>query len=495
MRKENLCQQVLFSDRRNIMEFDLSKKHCYYFNEISKIPRGSGNEKAVSDYIVAFAKERRLACKQDDLFNVIIDKPATPGYEDSEPLILQAHIDMVCEKNGDSDHDFEKDPLELYVDDEGWLHAKGTTLGADDGNGVAYMMAILDDNTLVHPALSCIFTAQEEVGLVGAAHLTKEDLHGKRLINLDGGGGTVTCTSSAGGCRLRIYRFFKRVVSDGTGYHMLVKGLKGGHSGGSIHLERGNANLIAARLLKELEAEGIDVTLSAFNGGLKNNAIPREADVLFDSPSSEEIVIATVQNLAEKIRKELEFSDEGFTVEIEKMEVTTCIDKESSDAFLNYLFLMPNGLMHRSMAIEGLTTASLNAGVVHTKEDHFMLDELVRSALESDTDLLVAKLKTLADLLGMEVQERERYGGWAYSAKSPLRDTLAEVVKAHGKELVCKATHGGLECGIFKALDPDMDIITYGPVSTGEHTPDEKLNLESFDESYQILCDVIKASC
>ena len=157
------------------MIFDLSKKHCFFFNELSKIPRGSRNEKAVSDYIVSFADERGLKRKQDEVYNVLIEKPASPGYEDSEPLILQAHIDMVCEKNKDSDHDFEKDPLQLYVDDEGWLHAKGTTLGADDGTGVAYMLAILDDDTLPHPPLQCIFTAMEEIGLVGASHLKKED--------------------------------------------------------------------------------------------------------------------------------------------------------------------------------------------------------------------------------------------------------------------------------------------------------------------------------
>ena len=181
-----------------MMDFDLNKRHCYYFNEISKIPRGSRNEKAISDYLVSFAKEQGLWYKQDDVYNVIIDKPASEGYENSAPIILQAHIDMVCEKNKDVEHDFEKDPLDLYVED-GWLKARGTTLGADDGYGVSYMLAILEDKSLKHPPLSCIFTSMEEIGLLGAANLKAEDLHGKKLINLDGGGEIRTTVSSAGG--------------------------------------------------------------------------------------------------------------------------------------------------------------------------------------------------------------------------------------------------------------------------------------------------------
>jgi dipeptidase D len=186
------------------MEFDLSKRHCYYFNEIAKIPHGSRNEKALSDYIVSFAKAHGYAWKQDEVFNVLVDKPASPGYEDCAPVILQAHIDMVNEKNKDSGHDFDKDPLDLYVDEEGWLHARGTTLGADDGSGAAYMLAILDDPDLKHPPIQCNFTTMEEIGLIGASSLKAEDFHGKKLINLDSGGEVETTVSSAGGARAQI---------------------------------------------------------------------------------------------------------------------------------------------------------------------------------------------------------------------------------------------------------------------------------------------------
>ena len=475
------------------MDFDLTKKYCYFFKKITEIPHGSGNEKALSDYIADFGRSKGLTVVQDEFHNVIIDKPASPGCENAEPLIMQAHIDMVCEKNKGVEHDFEKDPLDLYVDEDGWLHAKGTTLGADDGTGAAYMMAVLDDDTLQNPPLSCIFTVMEEIGLVGASRLKKEYIHGRRLINLDGGGETVTCTTSAGGCRAQLIFPFEAQANDKPAYLLGIRGLKGGHSGGKIHEELGNANIIAARILKEASLAGIDLSLSSFTGGLKYNAIPREADAVFVSADPFEKIQAVIAEIADRIAKELEFSDAGFRILLEKTDAETALKKEDSDRFLNYMFLMPNGFRHRSMAVEGLTTASLNAGVVHTQENCFVIDDLIRSALASDTDLLIEQLETLGDLLGVTVKIGERYGGWAYVEKSPMRDILASVVESKGKELKFRASHGGLECGIFKAVVPDMDIITYGPIAEGAHTPDEKLDLASFDRSYEILCDVIKA--
>ena len=476
------------------MIFDLNKKQCYYFNEISKIPHGSKNEKAISDYIVNFAKERGLAYKQDEVFNVLIDKPASPGYENAEPVLMQAHIDMVCEKNKDSGHDFEKDPLELYVDDEGWLHAKGTTLGADDGTGVAYMLAILDDETLEHPALQCIFTSMEEIGLVGASHLKAEDFHGKRLINLDSGGETETTVSSAGGTRTEIICDIEKEENDLPAYCFAVRGLLGGHSGGLIHLERGNSNILAARILREMQNDGIDLHLVRMSGGLKYNAIPREADVVFVSSSSCESIEASVRKTEAKIREELEFSDPGFRVLFDKAEAEKeRMTSKVTDAIITYMTLMPDGLLHRSMKLEGLTTASLNAGVCITNEDTFIIEDLIRSALTSHTDTVIDQLKLLASLTGFRVEVGERYSGWNYSEHSELRQILKDVLAARNCTLTERAAHGGLETGIFKGLIPDMDIITYGPIAEGEHTPDEKLDLASFDRSYEILKEVLKS--
>ncbi len=475
------------------MIFDLSKKHCFFFNELSKIPRGSRNEKAVSDYIVSFADERGLKRKQDEVYNVLIEKPASPGYEDSEPLILQAHIDMVCEKNKDSDHDFEKDPLQLYVDDEGWLHAKGTTLGADDGTGVAYMLAILDDDTLPHPPLQCIFTAMEEIGLVGASHLKKEDIHGKRLINLDSGGETVTTVSSSGGARARITCPLRSEENDLPAYFIGIRGLLGGHSGNLINQERGNANLLAVRILKELQLAGVQLNLVSFSGGLKYNAIPREADIVFVSDTPQNELEAQIRHTEKEILEELEFSDAGFRVEFRKEEdISERMSRTLTDNILNYMYLMPNGFLHKSMKIEGLTTASMNAGVVKMEEKEFVIEDLIRSAIASHTDTVIRQLELLAEIFGFEVSVGERYSGWNFSDTSPLRKILREVVGETGRTLTERASHGGLETGIFKGLIPEMDIITYGPIASGAHTPDEKLDLASYDRSFEILKEVIR---
>ena len=473
------------------MEFDLSKRFNYYFNEISKIPRGSKNEKAISDYLVSFAENHGLACKQDDILNVIITKPASCGYEDAEPVMMQAHIDMVCEKNKDVVHDFEKDPLDLYVED-GWLKARGTTLGADDGYGVAYMLSILEDDSLKHPKLTCFFTVSEEIGLIGASHLKKEDLCGKRYINLDSGNETETVVSSAGGSRAVIHCPIIRTKTGKPAYELSIRGLKGGHSGGLIHMELGNANIIAGRILKEMQNSGIDVQLVSFEGGLKYNAIPREADIVFVSDSAADDIFEACRKSTEDIKTELEFSDENFFTMCVETEAGECIEKEYSDRFIQYLFLMPNGFMHKSMAIENLTVASLNAGVINTLENEIIIQDLIRSALASHTDELIAKLEELGRLLGMTVTVGARYGGWSYSKNSEMRSILRQVLEENGQELTEKASHGGLECGIFKSLDPDLDIITYAPLSEGAHTPDEKMDLASFERSYANLCRVLE---
>ena len=477
------------------MEFDLSKKHCYYFNEISAIPRGSRNEKAVSDYVCEFAKAHGLAYKQDEVWNVIVDKPATPGYEDAEPVILQGHMDIVCEKETGCTHDWEKDPLDLYVNEEGWLTARGTTLGADDGYGVAYMLAVLDDDSFEHPAISCLFTTMEEIGLLGAMNLKKEDLHGKRLVNLDGGGEVVSCVSSAGGARAVVSCPTEFEANTKPAYKLTVDGLTGGHSGGMIHKEKGNANIIAARILREMQRAGIDVCISDFNGGSKFNAIPHLAEAVFVSDTDEAEIKAAAEKSTADIAAELEFSDKGIFTTVEKAEADRKMSQKASDNLITYLFLMPDGFQHRSMAIEGLTTSSLNCGVVRTNEDAVVMDDLIRSALASHTDILIEQLEELGKLTGASVEVHDRFAGWSYEEKSDLREKLKAVVSAHGKTLETHATHGGLECGVFKGLVPEMDIVTYGPVAEGAHTPEEKLDLESFDRAYTVLVDLLKACC
>ena len=473
------------------MEFDLQKRQCYWFNEIAKIPHGSRNEREISDFVVQFARDHGFPWHQDKAYNVTIDKPASKGYENASVLILQAHMDMVCEKTADSDHDFTKDPLDLYVDGD-LLKAKGTTLGADDGMGVACMLAILEDDSLAHPPLECIFTTMEEIGLLGAEKLHKEDLHGHRLISLDGGGEVVTAASSAGGCDVNLDYDMHMAENSDPGYVLHVYGLRGGHSGGEIHKERGNANILAARILEEAQRNGIRMNLVSLEGGSKDNAITREAEYIFTTPADVSCLQASVEKSAAAIREELRISDPGFMVDCKPgSKPLQHADDDSSAALLDMIYLMSNGFQHRSLAIEGLTLTSLNLGIVHTDGNKVHMQTLIRSALESGVDNLIGILQRLSKRLNIRMDVSARYPGWNYAEVSPMREKYAKVVAAHGRELEVIAGHGGLECGIFKGLDPEMDIITFGPIAHGAHTPDEELDLASFDRAYEMLKEII----
>ena len=475
------------------MDFDLSKRYCYYFNELTKMPHGSYNEKQVSDFVVAFAEAKGLRYIQDESFNVVVYKDPSEGYENSAPLLIQAHMDMVCEANKGTDHDFEKDPLRLYVDDEGWLNAEGTTLGADDGAGVAYMLAILEDDDLPHPPLECCFTVQEEVGLLGAVKLRSEYFSSKRMISLDGSGEVTTCISSSGGTRVNsVLSCLSEPNSDPT-YDLFVGGLLGGHSGGEIHKEKGNANVLAVRIIKEMMLAGTDINIVSINGGLKENAIPRECDIVFTTSTPADKLSEIMAPIAAAIATELEFSDPGFSATLTETERSkTKFSTASTERVINYLYLIPNGFQHRSMAIEGLTVTSLNLGIVRTQGNQVIATDSLRSAIASGTRDLINKMRTLAGVYNANLNISSSYPGWNYSPVSDLRDKLAVVLQNElGVELKCQATHGGNECGIFNSLGLE-DIVTYGPISEHIHTPDERLNLESFDRSYRVLTGLVK---
>lgn len=476
------------------MEFDLSKPHCFYFNEIAMIPHGSNNEKALSDYLVAFAKKHQLAFKQDDMFNVIIYKKATSGYENSAPLMIQAHMDMVCEKNKDSNHDFLSDPLNLYVED-GLLKAKGTTLGADDGTGVAYMLAILADDKLAHPPLECVFTVQEETGLYGAMNLKAEDISAHRMISLDGGGETNTLLSSAGGCRDRVVKSLSWQTNSDETYQLSVLGLSGGHSGGEINKEKGNANKLVIRMIKEAQLENADIRLVSYDGGLKENAIPREADVVFVSKTPLTTLETLFEKSAKDIKEELEFSDAGFKYILKEVtKVTSCWTDKCSKEVIDMVYLLPNGFKARSMAIEGLTMTSLNLGVVTTEKDQLQLAISIRSALKSGIENLIREIACLCEIFGASYSIHAFYPGWNYSEISNMRDTLTAVVKElYDVKLELIAAHGGCECGVFKAMYDDMDIVSIGPKTKFIHTPDEELDLASFDRTYRLLTTFVSA--
>ncbi len=478
------------------MYYESHLPHRRFFYEIAQYPHGSANEKPLSDYLVAFAKQRNLEHTQDELYNVIIRKPATKGYENAPVLALHAHMDMVCEKNKDTVHDFEKDPIRFVVSDDGILRAHGTTLGADDCTGVAYMLSILDADDLAHPALECIFTTQEEIGMFGALALKPEDLLAHRMITLDGSGENNTLLTSAGGCKLQISKPLEKQPNEKPCYSIRVRGLTGGHSGGEIHKEKGNANKLLARILKEALLAGFSFALCDVNGGLKDNAIPRECDAVIAMDGEEAAFERQVQLSGKQIWQELEFSDSGFRVEFERVDAVgeTCTDAGTHE-IVDMLFLYPNGLMARSMAIEGLTVASLNLGILAMSGTLLTAVISVRSMLDSAMNNLVNQVQAISRIFGSSVEQGARYPGWKYSEHSPLRDTMAAAVQAlYDEELKVTATHGGCECGVFSQIHPDMDIISIGPVTQYIHTPDEELDLASFDRTYRLLTNVI-AGC
>lgn len=365
------------------MNYVLNKDllHQKYFEEISKIPHGSYNEQQLSNYIVNIAKELGYKYIQDEMGNVIVYKPASSGYENHATIILQAHIDMVCEKNIDCNHNFETDSLSLQVED-GWVKAKGTTLGADDGYGVAYMLALLTEKDIAHPALECVFTVQEEVGLFGAINLKKEYFSGKKFINLDNGSESNTYVSCAGAL---ISTFTKSITYEKNSlptYKIEVKGLSGGHSGGQIHLEKGNSIKIVTRILYHLN-KNFGINLVNIDGGSKMNAIPREAFATFSCAENFETIDELVKNIEKEVKKELEFSDNGVYISLLKSNSEKIITKKESDEIINMLYLIPSGLQHRSLAFENLTTASQNLGVITTKENKIKFTVSLRGALES----------------------------------------------------------------------------------------------------------------
>ena len=466
-----------------------------YFEEISAIPRGSGNEKAIGEYLLDFAAKLGLEARMDDLYNVVIKKPASPGCEHLDPVILQGHTDMVCEKNKNVEHDFTKDGIKLVVDGD-ILRADGTTLGADNGQAVACMMAFLARKDMKHPPLECVFTSQEEVGLIGAIGFDPYDLKGTRMINMDCGPEGVCVAGSAGGTTIDIYKTVKRVPFAGEAVSLKVRGLKGGHSGSDIDKERGNANKIAARVLYAIAKE-MKVNLVSMDGGMMMNAIPRECDAVAavaDAAKAAEIAA----EVEKKVKSELEFSDPGLTITLEPAAAPAeMICDEDSDAFLKMLYLMPAGLVAKSMALEGLTVASQNLAAVKTQEDGrlYILYSL-RSSVNSFLDDMGEKIDLLCHVFGAEAIFRPGFPTWEYTAKSELRDMLAKAYKElTGKEMKVEATHGGLEGGAFLSKMPGLDIAAIGCGATGAHTPQEQLDLNSYKRMVDLVARVLEMMC
>lgn len=463
-----------------------------YFEEICAIPHGSYNEKPLSDHLVRLAQEHGLRYRQYPNSNVIIYKPASAGYEDHEPVMLQAHIDMVCEKEPGCEHDFEKDPLQLYVED-GCLHARGTTLGADDGVGVAYMMSILADETAQHPPLECVFTVQEEVGLIGAKELAFEDLSAKRMIGMDDMGGNTCYVSACGSQHIAMERTYEYAVHEGPAYTLTVDGLLGGHSGVCIKSERGNAIKLAARVLRKL-SEKYPVQIGSVRGGDKDNAIPFVCEVVFTCGADREAVELIVREMGEIFRSELEFSDPDVQLTLGTGTASRVLSEKDSSELIRMLCLMPHGLRHKSMKIAGLTTVSENLANIRTEQDRIVIRYFTRSEQSSYLEVMADELGIICDLFGYSVEYAEAEPGWKYEEHSPIREALfAAYHEVTGEHMTPIAEHGGLETGFISGGIPGIDIVTCGPLCEGYHTTKEFLDLESFHTIYEVICHTLRS--
>lgn len=464
----------------------------HFFEDISAIPRGSSNEKAVSDYLVAFAKERGLWYHQDALHNVIIKKPASAGAEDKPAVMLQGHLDMVCEKLAGVDHDFEKDGIDLIVKD-GVLTANGTTLGGDNGAAVALMLAVLDDDTLAHPALECVFTTQEETGLTGAAGLDKSLISARTMINLDSEEEGIATVSCAGGMRFTMTRPITRHTASGKLLTIDVSGLLGGHSGTDINKERQNGIILLARLINRVLHE-TGAQLASFAGGSKDNAIPREVcAVLVCSDADIEKAQSIAEAMAADFAAELVPFEPDFKCTISvKDGAAEVLSEADAKAFISAICLAPNGVRRRNLKQDGFVVTSLNLGVARMDDTTASLVFAPRSSVASLQNYTTDCLYLLAEAFGFDCDIAGAYPGWSFAEESPIRDTfIASYRELFDADLKIEAIHAGLECGLFSDALPGLDAIAVGPTIRGCHTPDEYLPLDSFERFYSLLTDVL----
>lgn len=477
------------------------EKVFHYFAEISKIPRASKKEKEISDWLVKFAKERKLKVIQDEHYNVIIKKKATEGYEDFSPLILQGHMDMVWEKNKDTEFDFSTQGIELVIDGD-FLKANGTTLGADNGIAVAYALAILDSDDIKHPALEVVITTDEEDGMSGVVNLDFDEFDGKTLINLDTEEYGEVYVSSAGGTRTEA-KFIFETKKIGNGYTPIsieVKGLSGGHSGAEIHKNLGNSIKILSEILYHL-SKRYEMSLIHIDGGGKVNAIPREAvaeiAVKLDGDSIDEL--KKLAGLAfENILKDFKVSDKSPILAIEKIEEKNLgISLGDTLNIINFLHEVPNGVLEMSKYIEGLVETSINIGFISTEivdgNVKIRIKSLARSMANDPLNKLVEEVTDLTRKHDANIKIAASNPSWEYKEDSKIRELIAKSFKEiTGNEPVIKAIHAGLECGVFTQNIKGADVVSIGPNIYGAHTPEERMDIKSVGETWEWLLKILE---
>jgi len=462
------------------------------FESICAIPHGSGNTKALSDWCVDFAAKRGLEHYQDELNNVIIIKPATPGYEAAEPVILQGHIDMVCQSEPALGKDMEKDGLELAVDGD-YIHAIGTTLGGDDGIAVAMALAILDASDIPHPRLEVVLTVDEETGMYGAAGIDLSPLKGKTLINIDSEEEGIFTVSCAGGARANCRLDAVRCEATAESVSIEICGLKGGHSGVEIDKGRANANILMGRVLGMLSPGSF--RLLSLEGGSADNAIPLRCLATLAGDSAE--ILAVVEKAEEIFKKEYRNTDSGVCVrtQVNPPAPMMLLDGESTQKVCDALMLVPNGIRAMSSDIPGLVETSLNLGIMMLEDDHLRMSFALRSSVGSRKEALKAKLSTVFRVLGGSVEITGDYPAWEFKAESPLRERMIAVYRRqYGEEPQVLAIHAGLECGLLSDKIADLDCVSIGPNMQDIHTTKERMSISSVQRVWKFVLEVLRES-
>ncbi len=464
----------------------------YYFEKLCAIPHGSGNTKAISDYLAEFAKEHNLRHIQDQLNNVIIFAPASPGYEDHAPVIIQGHMDMVCEKDADCFLDMEKDGLDVMHDGE-YVFAKGTTLGGDDGIAVAYALAILADNTIVHPALEVVVTVDEETGMDGAAGIDLSCLKGRKLLNIDSEEEGILTVSCAGGAKSTVALPLARRAVYGPCIKLVVENLQGGHSGVEIHKRLANANKMMGVLLHRVR-ELMPLCLTKLEGGAKDNAIPRSCEATMVAMGMN---LERINSICDALQQEIRsnFDEPEAIVRGEDVDALggNALSAEDTDRVIKLLNEAPNGVQSWSEDIPGLVQTSLNLGIMNLA-DSFCMTFAVRSSVNTEKEALLKALADLAANYRGEYTQRGEYPAWEYKKDSQLRDTMVNTYeKLYGEKPQVVAIHAGLECGLLGEKLPGLDCVSFGPDMKDIHTSREKLNIASTERTWNYLLEVLKA--
>lgn len=469
----------------------------FYFEELSKIPRGSGNEQAISDYLVSFAKAHGLEVMQDAALNVLIKKPGSPGYENSPGVVIQGHMDMVCEKGPGVLHDFLRDPINLQVRDD-MIYATGTTLGADDGIAVAMGLALLAAEDIPHPPLELLVTTCEETGMDGAHGLDPKSISGRTLINIDSEEEGILTVSCAGGCmaRINIPVSWETPDTNMNFFSLTVEGLQGGHSGMEIHKGRANANKLLARLLDYMNAN-LSFTLCSIDGGSAHNAIARDARAVIGClKEDEELLRKQLDDLETVLRDEFKIADPDLRIILSPMDSRPkqVFTSSSAQQVVQFLYLIPNGVQTMSMDIEGLVESSLNLGVIETREKTVEIISSIRSSLGSIKANIFNTIVSIAHLTNGKVVEESSYPEWRYDPDSKVRALFADLYeKMFGEKPLMNAIHAGLECALFDEMfHGQMDMISIGPTMIGVHTAEEHLSIPSTQRTWKFLKEALK---